>query len=185
MRTIKLGGTALALVASLQMAHATTIDRVSGGVLVNHGAGFVAISGAQELQPGDLVMVKPDGTAAIVYPDGCTVSVKKGAIATISAKSPCTLRQARKPAGSMVQTAAEGDVVNAEEPMPDEPPVGDGVEVDPAAAEAAAAEAAAAEAAGSGTGGLSAGTIAIGAVAVGAAVGIGVLVANKNKSSSP
>ena len=184
MRTIKLGGTALALVASMQMAHAATIDRVSGGVLVNRGAGFVAISGAQELQPGDLVMVKPDGTAAIVYSDGCTVLVKKGAIATIGAKSPCALRQARKPAGSMVQTAAEGDVVNAEEPMPNEPPVGNGDEDDPAAA-AAAAEAAAAEAAGAGAGGLSAGTIAIGAVAVGAAVGIGVLVANKNKSSSP
>lgn len=39
---------------------------------------------------GDSVMVRPGGSAQVIYDDGCTVDIKPGDIHTIAQLSPCT-----------------------------------------------------------------------------------------------
>ena len=69
---------------------AATIEPVQGSLSVNQaGQGFHPISGRVDAKAGDSVMVSPDGAAMIVYDDGCKVNVQPGAVATISALSPC------------------------------------------------------------------------------------------------
>ncbi len=68
---------------------AATFQPAHGEVLINHGQGYQLVTGPIELNPGDAVMVNPNGTATIVYDGGCSVPVQPGAIATIAPQPPC------------------------------------------------------------------------------------------------
>ena len=69
---------------------AATVDPIQGQVSVNRGDGiFRPITGTVQATIGDVVIVAPNGAARIVYPDGCTIEVKPGDLATIGTLSPC------------------------------------------------------------------------------------------------
>src|SRR5580658_8187587 len=68
---------------------AATIEPIKGEVSINQGQGFQKIAGLAEAKEDDAVMVSPDGSAKISYPDGCKVSLQPGVVMTIAALSPC------------------------------------------------------------------------------------------------
>lgn len=68
---------------------AATVMPIQGGVSINHGQGYQPVNGQLQAQPGDMVMVAPEGSATVAYDDGCKVDVKPGAITTIAPLSPC------------------------------------------------------------------------------------------------
>jgi len=71
-------------------ALAVTVDPLQGEVTINRGDGvFRPVIGTLEGDIGDSVMVRPGGTARVVYDDGCTVDVNPGDIHTITGLSPC------------------------------------------------------------------------------------------------
>jgi hypothetical protein len=83
-------GLCIAVFAS-SPALAATIQAIKGETLINRGgAGFQKVVGSATWgEVGDLVMVRPDGRAAIVYEDGCSVPVLPGDVAKVQAQSPC------------------------------------------------------------------------------------------------
>ena len=58
----------------------------SDEVLVNHGTGFLQVTGVTEVKPGDLVMAWEDGVVSghgyILYPD-CDEEVRPGRVHTV------------------------------------------------------------------------------------------------------
>src|ERR1700683_2816816 len=88
------GGTALAVTGLLLLlatpCFATTVEPVQGDVSLNKpGHGFQQIAETTIVEPGDLVMVSPNGSANVFYADGCRFVVQPGAVLTIAAISPC------------------------------------------------------------------------------------------------
>ena len=75
------------LVASACLA--ATIEPVKGNLSINHGQGFEKVNGRVSAGVGDAVMVSPNGSAVVAYPDGCKVNVEPGAVITIAPISPC------------------------------------------------------------------------------------------------
>lgn len=70
----KLITTAAILSLTLASAEAALLTGVEGPVSVSHGNGFKPANGASQLAPGDRVRTG-DGTATIVYDNGCVVKV--------------------------------------------------------------------------------------------------------------
>ena len=68
---------------------AATIEPVQGELSINQGEGFEKINGRIDASVGDSVMVSPNGSAIVSYPDGCQVNVQPGAVTTIAPISPC------------------------------------------------------------------------------------------------
>ena len=68
---------------------AATVESFKGTLSINHGQGFEKVNGPIEANAGDTVMVSPDGSAVISYPDGCMVTIQPGAVTTIGDLSPC------------------------------------------------------------------------------------------------
>ena len=68
---------------------AATLQPAQGEVFVSHGQGYQLVTRSIEVNPGDAVMVNPNGGATIVYDGGCSVPVQPGAIATIAPQPPC------------------------------------------------------------------------------------------------
>ena len=77
------------LVASSCWA-ATVIEPVQGNLYINRGQGYQPVTGPIEANVGDSIMVSPGGTGAVVYADGCRVSVLPGTVTTIRPSSPCS-----------------------------------------------------------------------------------------------
>lgn len=71
---------------------AATIEPIKGDLSINRGQGFQKVDGIIEAKEGDAVMVSPDGSAGVTYPDGCKVSLEPGMVMTIAALSPCASR---------------------------------------------------------------------------------------------
>jgi hypothetical protein len=72
-------------------AWATTVEVLKGVVSVKQGEGFRQVKGSAEVYNGNKVMAAPGGLARIVYPDGCTVQVGPGGVATVGeCKQPMT-----------------------------------------------------------------------------------------------
>lgn len=95
-RTIRLpllAATLLVLVGAC--AEAATLDAIRGEVMVSRGAGFRPVSGPVELNPGDLVIVNPGGSARIHYGAGCAVPVVAGAVVSVNKQSPCAQAKAK------------------------------------------------------------------------------------------
>jgi hypothetical protein len=68
---------------------AADIQSVQGDLSVNQGQGFQAVNGRLDADVGDSVMVGPNGSATVSYPDGCQVTVQPGAVTTVAPLSPC------------------------------------------------------------------------------------------------
>jgi hypothetical protein len=68
---------------------AATIEPGQGSLSINQGQGFQPVNNQIDANVGDSVMVGPNGTATVVYDDGCTVNVQPGAVTTIAPISPC------------------------------------------------------------------------------------------------
>lgn len=77
------------LVLGAATAHAATLQGLQGVVLVDRGGGFSVVRGPTSLSVGDAVIANPGGSARIVYPDGCQVSVRPGDVVATMKKSPC------------------------------------------------------------------------------------------------
>jgi hypothetical protein len=69
---------------------AATVEPVGGHLAVSRqGQGFQTITEPGELNVGDRLMVSPNGSASVVYPDGCRQVVQPGLVMTIAPISPC------------------------------------------------------------------------------------------------
>ncbi len=65
-----------------------TISDFSGKVLVNHGKGFVPVTGSEALLAGDKILVGENAFAVVSYAD-CAVSLSSPTVMSVSAKAPC------------------------------------------------------------------------------------------------
>ena len=81
-------------------SHAATLTPEQGIVLVNHGNGYANAKGPTTVNPGDIVVVNPGGSAQLTYPDGCVVLISIGTLVTVGQQSPCATE------GSMTPTQA-------------------------------------------------------------------------------
>ncbi len=79
---------AAALLAS-PVAQAAAVFPQQGDLSINHGQGFQKVNDRTEANVGDSLMVGPNGYATVIYPDGCAVAVKPGAVVTVAERSPC------------------------------------------------------------------------------------------------
>jgi hypothetical protein len=68
---------------------AATVTATQGQVMINRGQGYQLLVGSTEADPGATVIVNPGGSAQVVYPDGCAVTVEPFTVHAINAKSPC------------------------------------------------------------------------------------------------
>ena len=83
-----IGAFCLAMLLS-SSSWAATVEPGQGSLTINQGQGFQPVNTRINANVGDSVMVGPNGTAAVVYDDGCTVNVQPGAVTTIAPISPC------------------------------------------------------------------------------------------------
>ena len=81
--------TALSLLAG--QASAATLIVNQGLASVSRGDGYVAAPSGTEVGPGDKVVVKPNGSATIVYSPACQIPVAAGEVVTIAATIPCSV----------------------------------------------------------------------------------------------
>ena len=70
-------------------AFAATVDAVKGVVLINRGDGFQQATSGMKANAGDLLMANAGGSAKLVYPGGCQVSVIPGKVVSVG-KAACT-----------------------------------------------------------------------------------------------
>lgn len=68
---------------------AATIEPGQGSLTINQGQGFQPVNSRIDANVGDSVMVGPNGSATVVYEDGCKVNIQPGAVTTIAPISPC------------------------------------------------------------------------------------------------
>ena len=71
-------------------AFAATVDAVKGKVLINRGDGFQQATTGTQANAGDLLMANAGGSATLVYPRGCQVSVIPGRVVSVGKQPPCT-----------------------------------------------------------------------------------------------
>jgi hypothetical protein len=81
-----LANSATAQTATTQTA---TIEPVQGDLSLNQGQGFQRVDGRVQANVGDSLMVAPGGSASLVYPDGCQVTIQPGSVVSIAPLSPC------------------------------------------------------------------------------------------------
>jgi hypothetical protein len=70
-------------------AFAATVTATQGQVMINRGQGYQLLVGSTEADPGTTVIVNPGGSAQVVYPDGCNLTVEPFTVHAINAVSPC------------------------------------------------------------------------------------------------
>ena len=68
---------------------AATLQPISGKVLINHGAGYQAITQPAAVTVGTSIMVNAEGSAKLVYNEQCAVAVKPGQVVAVAAEAPC------------------------------------------------------------------------------------------------
>lgn len=79
----------LVAIFPVNAALAATVQPIAGTISVNTGEGFKPAVGETNISTGDTVMVSPEGSARIIYADGCAIQVRPGAVVTIGQGSPC------------------------------------------------------------------------------------------------
>lgn len=83
--------TTLAMTVALATpALAAQVTPENGEVLVNSGSGFKPVSGTTEVSAGAQVMVRPGGSAFIVYSATCTTRVGSERVWAVQAAAPCS-----------------------------------------------------------------------------------------------
>jgi hypothetical protein len=70
-------------------ALATTVEVIQPQVFVNRGDGYKPATKTSGVSAGHIVMAAPNGSAKVVYDDGCVVEVKPSAVVTVYETSPC------------------------------------------------------------------------------------------------
>jgi hypothetical protein len=114
MKRIIAAGVALVFGATVAQAGAV-LEKSSGQVLVNHGAGFVAAAGGVDLPEGSRILVKDAGVAkgeaSLRFADGCTVPMVSGQVLTITDQSPCAFNAQAEVGGLSVPLLAGGVIV--------------------------------------------------------------------------
>jgi hypothetical protein len=70
-------------------AWAASLQPGQGSLTLNQGQGFQPVNSRIDANVGDTVMVGPEGSATVVYDDGCTVNVQPGSVTTVAPISPC------------------------------------------------------------------------------------------------
>jgi hypothetical protein len=71
------------------VALATTVEVVTPQVSLNRGDGYMPATGTSSVFAGHLVMAAANGSARIIYDDGCVVEVQPGAVVAVHETSPC------------------------------------------------------------------------------------------------
>lgn len=70
-------------------ASAATISVTQGSVSVNTGNGFRPVTGSATINPGDRIMIPPNGQATVVFNDGCSVQLSTAQTLIVPQASPC------------------------------------------------------------------------------------------------
>jgi hypothetical protein len=84
---------------------------LSGKVLVNSGDGFVAASPALRMKAGDTIMIGPNASADLYFPEAkCMATLAKATVATITGPEMCQQALGPDAAGSPVITPANSGV---------------------------------------------------------------------------
>jgi len=78
----------LLLSGQAMAAEAVRLGAVSGSVMVNQNGRFAPAARGTVLRAGDRVMAT-EGSANLIYADGCNVAVSARSMATVGAVSPC------------------------------------------------------------------------------------------------
>lgn len=86
----QLGIAMAAAVVTCTSAIAAQVSPETGETLVNTGSGFKPISGPTEVASGAQVMVRPGGSAFIVYSDACSTRVGSERVWAVQAAAPCS-----------------------------------------------------------------------------------------------
>lgn len=81
---------ALAVVGFSAAAQAATVDNVSGIVSLNKGSGYKRVGSGAPAAPGDIIMTSAEGSAQIVYANGCVEDVGPSSVVTVSDDPVCT-----------------------------------------------------------------------------------------------
>jgi hypothetical protein len=55
---------------------AAIVESIEGTVSINRGEGFHRVTAPRQIKVGDVIMASPGSSAAVVYYDGCRVSVQ-------------------------------------------------------------------------------------------------------------
>ena len=79
----------LSSLAVASSAYSATVNATQGQVLLNLGQGYRQVTGSAEAGPGAIVVANPGGSAQVVYPDGCSITVTPGMVYTIAPQGPC------------------------------------------------------------------------------------------------
>lgn len=79
---------AFAAVGTAALAQSAQVSAPQGSVYANRGGQMIAVRQGSALQAGDRV-VAANGTARILYADGCNVTVAARSMVTVAANSPC------------------------------------------------------------------------------------------------
>ena len=83
---------------------AATVNPLKGEVLITRGEGYQAITKPIEVSSG-AVFVRPEGSAEIVYADGCRLNAEPGVVITIGVDSPCQTQGRNIETGAVVKNA--------------------------------------------------------------------------------
>ena len=101
-------------------AQAATLEKVSGDVSINRGAGYLPVKGVTTLKPGDTIMASPGARGEVVYEVSCRVPVEPGALHVVAAKSPCSRQAEWSPPSKLGGCSLKGDSSGCRiEPEPD------------------------------------------------------------------
>lgn len=84
-------------------AESARLSTVSGSVMVNQNGRFTPATRGAVLTTGDRVMAT-EGSASLVYSDGCAVTVAARSMATVAATSPCA-----GGSSSIIRTSTQSD----------------------------------------------------------------------------
>lgn len=71
-------------------AEAATVDNVSGIVSLNQGSGYKRVGSGAPAAPGDIIMTSAEGSAQIVYANGCVEDVGPSSVVTVGEDPVCT-----------------------------------------------------------------------------------------------
>lgn len=71
-------------------AQAATIDSIQGGVMLSRsGAPYQFVNQPTRITAGDSILANPNGSARVVFEQGCSVDVRPGMVFTVPSIAPC------------------------------------------------------------------------------------------------
>ena len=87
MRTLFIASVVLALTSLA--ASGAVLRSVEGGVSVDTGNGFTRIATTRELNPGHSIRTTANGSAELVYPNGCVFQISPSQVVTVQENVTC------------------------------------------------------------------------------------------------